>query len=172
MTDILALIDFETTGLPPFEDQFPVEIGILFLREDDLSIVGAVDTLIRFDQFEEHKHLGAFQVNNLKLNDLAKAPSPLRVVQSILKVMEKFRGNVRLCSDNIVFDEGFMRRLWHLASVEHGEQVKWPFHYNSDDLRLLFRETSIERTKVTHRAMADVGGNYTKLIEARRRISR
>ncbi len=171
MTDTLALIDFETTGLRPYSDHFPIEIGILFVRDDDLSIIGAIDSLIAFDEFDADAHLGAFQVNKISLHALLVAPSPLAVQSQIANIAQRC-GRVRLCSDNIVFDEAYMRRLWEMAEEELGAgQLTWPFHYNSDDVRLLFRQADIPKRKPAHRAMADVGGIYLDLIEARRRIA-
>ena len=172
MTDTLALVDFETTGLRPYSAHFPIEVGILFVRDDDLSIIGAVDSLIRFDDFDETKHLGAFQVNNLKLEDLLRAPSPFCVQGRIEEAAKKCPGRIRLCSDNITFDEAYMRRLWELADKGLSCKRDWPFHYSSDDVGLLFRQAGIERRKKPHRAMADVGGLYLDLLEARRRIAR
>ena len=168
--DTLALIDFETTGLQPASKHFPIEIGILFVRDDNLSVIGAVDSLIAFDEFDADAHLGAFQVNNFQLDDLRNAPTPLMVQGQIADAVAKCPGRVRLCSDNIVFDESYMRRLWELAEVEMGEPLDWPFHYSSDDVSLLFRQAGIERRKKPHRAMADTGGLYLDLIEARRKI--
>lgn len=170
----LALIDFETTGLLPASDHWPLEIAMLIVDDKDLSIVGAVDSLIAFDpnDFDPSRHLGAFQVNNLGLTELANANTPLMVQGLIADALAKVRGRVKLCSDNIAFDEAYMRRLWALASEELGEPIDWPFHYSSDDVGLLFRQASIEKRKKPHRAMADVGGLYLDLIEARRRINR
>lgn len=170
--DTLALIDFETTGLRPHSAHFPIEIGILFVRDDDLSIIGAVDSLIEFDEFDAENHLGAFQVNKMSLDELRSAPTPLLVQGQIEDITRRCPGRVRLCSDNIVFDEAYMRRLWELAEVEMGESLDWPFHYNSDDVRLLFQQAGIPKRKAAHRAMSDVGGIYLDLIEARQRITR
>lgn len=163
---VLALCDFETTGVDVESDE-AIEVGLLLL-DDTLTVIGAFESLIKPPTIVFPDFLPAFKVHGIlphELNDAPDYAATAKAIDRIVRSRQGKRGKVTLCSDNIVFETAFMRKLFRASDVE------WPFHYCGHDTSMLLDATKVFDPKPKHRAMADVGLVYRALLEAHRRVS-
>lgn len=168
---IVALCDFETTGLDPLTE-FPIEVAILFVNPR-LEILRSYESLILPpDGIDVEASLSALMVNKIMPRDVLEhgenCANVADEIQRLCKeVSKRGKKDVVLCSDNAPFDRGFMKRLFWL-----GDNDDWPFHYNSYDTDFLLEATDVGDPRPAHRAMADVGLMYRALIKAQRRLGK
>lgn len=170
--EILALCDFETTGIREWSD--PIEVAILFVNHE-LQVVASVDTLIKPDDFlddYDESELPAYAVHKITPSMLRRAPSRksvAKLIQRKTKEALKLAGADRcvLTSDNIDFESRMMRVTLNTCDPSDKD---WPFHYNGNSTRMLTKATGVEPRKKQHRAMADVGALLEELREARSKL--
>jgi len=170
---ILALCDFETTGLDRERDQ-PIEVALLFCEWPCLTIVGAYESLIWVDNFDE-SHFRALTIHKIIPQDLLDGGKPIDCVRKeVLQACKRYgRKRIVLCSDNAQFEHVFMRKLMAGGGADEGEEVgpdPWPFHYCVWDTSILLEGTGIGDPVPAHRAMADVGLLHQALIAAKHKI--
>ena len=163
---ILALCDFETTGIDPDKDT-PIEVAILFL-DHRLRILRAYESLIAYGSAIREPNLDALLIHKITptlLENEGRLPDD--VAADICNIATSFRRKrVVLCSDNIQFEWRFMSKLLG------GENHEWPFHYCGWDTSLLLEVTGVgDPRNVPHRAMADVGRLHEALVRAASKAS-
>lgn len=164
---VLALCDFETTGVDTDRDE-AIEVALLLL-DDTLTIIGAFESLIKPPEILFPNFLPAYRVHGILPRELECAPdyaAVAKAIDQVVRARQGKRGKVVLCSDNIVFETAFMKKLFRAAEME------WPFHYCGHDTSMLLDATSVFDPKPKHRAMADVGLVYCALLEAMSRARR
>lgn len=124
----LIVVDTETAGLDPNEHSIISFAAVIY---QDGGISGHFQSLIQ----ENPIHLN-FRPESLppdmvihpstgiQLRDLVDAPSPWVVVQEFKNWLLKneIYGQQILCSHNVTFDSGFLRRLWNLAGEDYEKQ--------------------------------------------------
>lgn len=162
--DIIALCDFETTGLDPVKAK-PIEVGILFIDAITFEVISSFESLIALSPFDlpwalDPAAMSAYGVHGISEEMLRDAPSAPIVAERLLEHIKQFNGHkLILCSDNAHFETTFMRKLFSAKT--------WPFHYCTWDTSLLLHVVGVPDPKpVPHRAMGDVKLLYDALLAA------
>jgi len=179
-----CVIDTETTGLDGESKAEAIEVACLAIDYRNLKELNRFATLIQpkniaLDQPIPDWAKGAFNVNNIKLSDLQKAPLADEVCHKLIGFFKSLNKPI-LVGHNIAFDIIFLDRLFKSC----GLKLKDYIHYQSIDTctisHLLWSgDASMPNVKLVtvaqklgiefdaHRAMSDVEATaqiFTKFL--------
>lgn len=168
-----SIIDTETTGFLSEPLSEVIEVALIALDKNDLSEVVKFESLIKPANIDLDKPIpewarGAFDVHNIPVDELKKAPSAEEVCYKIIGIFKKLKKPI-LVGQNIDFDIRMLRRLFRSCDEDFDKyffspiidlySISYMFWHNDPDtpnlkLHTVAKKLNIKEGK-SHRAMGD-----------------
>jgi DNA polymerase-3 subunit epsilon len=154
--DVLAFIDFETTGLSPDNGDRLIEVGVALLESTSLQIVDRYQSLIN-----PGRSVPAFvtQLTGIRSSEVRSAPAASQVLQEL----HSFVGGAPLVAHNASFEQRFLdaeysrvglQRNQHLICTMRVARRVYP-HAPNHKLGTLVEYASVPQSGRFHRARVD-----------------
>jgi len=156
MSNCIAVIDFETTGLSPAVGDRATEIAIVLVEEASGKVVDRFQSLMNAGRY-----IPAFIENLTGISNAMVAAAP--VADKVMREASRFVGNAPMVAHNASFD----RRFWEAELGLAGEKANNPFACTMLVARRLYPQAPSHKLGVlidyhrlpkagrAHRAMAD-----------------
>lgn len=171
MTDTIAFLDFETTGLYADHGDRPTEVAVVFVRSQ-----------IIVDRFESLMNPGrqipdsVVHLTGITNSMVKNAPSPT----SVMRQLRSKLGNVPIVAHNASFDRKFLEKEWSRIGkrltndMYCSMRVAWRVYRDALNHKLgtLVKHAGLTCSGPAHRAMPDAEMTAKLWIEMEKKLER
>jgi len=183
MSNCIAVIDFETTGLSPAMGDRATEVAIVLVEEASGKVVDRFQSLMNAGRYIPSFIEGLTGISNAMV---AAAPA----AETVMREASRFVGNAPMVAHNASFDRRFWQAELSLAGEEQASAANQPFACTMLIARRLYPQAPSHKLGVlidyhrlpkagrAHRAMADAEmaasllGRIQDDLRSRHRVAR